>query len=154
MSEIETFLAAQPEFGRFSPRDLAALARALAVQDFAAGHVFIAQGRPGGSLYLLIAGRVRVNREDDLTGERQTLKTLGPGDLFGLLSLIDRMPAAATCIADGPVRAAALPRTAFDLLQNSAAPIAVHFQRRVTAQLARDLQDRNRALRRLLAGLS
>ncbi len=152
VAELKSFLSLQPGFGRFSPHELDALARALLVQDHADGHVFIEQGRPGESLFLLVSGRVRVSREDEVTGERRELKALGPGELFGLLSSIDRMPAAATCIAAGPVRAGALPRTALDLLMHSAAPIALHFQRLVAAQLARDLQDRNRSLRLLLAG--
>lgn len=149
-TNIETFLAAQSGFRRFTPSDRATLARALSVQDFVDGHVFTHQGHPGDSLYLVVAGRIRVTRDIEIAGEPQEFDALGPGDLFGLLSLIDRMPAAATCVADGPVRVAVLPRTAFNLLVHSAAPIAVHFQRSVANQVARDLQARNRALRGLL----
>ena len=152
MADIESFLARQPGFARFAPREREALARALVVQDYADGHVFIEQGRAGELVFLLVSGRVRVVRDDEVTGARRELKAMEPGELFGLLSLIDRMPAAATCIAEGPVQTGALPRAALDLLMHSAAPIAVHFQRLVAVQLVRDLRDRDRSLRQLLSG--
>lgn len=152
MVDIDSFLARQPGFARFAPREREALARALAVQDYADGHVFIEQGEAGERLFLLVSGRVRVVRDDEVTGARREFKTMEPGELFGLLSLIDRMPAAATCTAEGSVRAGALPRAALDLLMHSAAPIALHFQRLVAVQLALDLRDRDRSLRQLLSG--
>ena len=50
----------------------------------------------------------------------------------------------------GPVTAAALSREGFHKLFASAPPIGHHLQYMVAVQLARDLQERNKALRAML----
>lgn len=147
---LTSFLHTTPSFKIFSHADLETLAKAMRVEDFPAGHILIQQGARGKDLFVLVEGEVEVRRFDRLTGSEETLKNLGPGELFGLLSLIDRMPAAASCFARTPVKVASLPRTAYDLLTGAAAPIAYHFQWLVAQQLARDLLDRTNGLRQLL----
>jgi CRP-like cAMP-binding protein len=148
---LKHFLRSLPDFGHFSEGDLDALAAAMRVDAYPDGHVFIQQGQPGREIFMVVDGQVRVSREDALTGRGQDLKTLREGELFGLLALIDHLPAAATCTAVGPVKAASLPRSAYNLLTSAAAPIAFHFQYLVARQLARDLSERSRVLRELLA---
>ena len=70
--------------------------------------------------------------------------------MFGLLSLIDNMPAGWGAVALEPVTVAALSCPDFKRLFESAPPIAHHLQYMVAVQLARDLQSRNRELRELL----
>lgn len=147
---LKDFLLSVPGFRIFSSRDLDALAKAMRLEDFPAGHTLIEQGVRGRNLFLLVEGEVEVRRFDALTGSSETLKKLGPGEMFGLLSLTDHTPAAASCTAITAVKVASLPRTAYDLLTGSAAPIAYHFQLLVAQQLARDLLDRTKALRQLL----
>ncbi|MEW5790737.1 cyclic nucleotide-binding domain-containing protein [Thermithiobacillus tepidarius DSM 3134] len=147
---LKDFIRTLPDFKAFSENEINALATAMRVDDYPNGHVFIQQWEPGQTLYLLLEGEVTVSRYDPIKRERQDLKTLRPGELFGLLSLIEGIPAVASCTASGPVTAGALPHTAWHLLFNAAAPIARHFQYLVALQLAHDLQARNHALRALL----
>lgn len=150
---FKNFLRTLPAFKPFSDRDLDALAKAMQVTEYAPGHTFTKQGIKGKDLFLLVEGSVAVTRFDPVSGETHKLKDLGAGEFFGLLSLIDDTPAAASCIASGVVTAASLPRSAYNLLTRSAAPIAYHFHLLVAQQLARDLHDRNQALRQLLSTL-
>lgn len=148
---FKNFLRALPAFKPFSDSDLDALAKAMQVSEYAPGHTFIKQGIKGKDLFLLVEGSVAVTRFDPVSGKSEKLKDLAVGEFFGLLSLIDDTPAAASCTASGAVTAASLPRSAYNLLTRSAAPIAYHFHFLVAQQLARDLHDRNQALRQLLS---
>jgi CRP/FNR family cyclic AMP-dependent transcriptional regulator len=147
---LKNFFKSLPAFNHFSEEHLAAFAMAMRVDEYPDGHAFTYQGRQGKDLFMLVEGEITVVRYDELSGVSQQLKTLQAGELFGLLSLVDNMPAAATCTAAGPVKVAALPQAAYNLLFQSAAPIAYHFQQLVAEQLARNLYERNSALRALL----
>lgn len=147
--ELKTFLR-QWAFGRFNEPDVAHLCELMSQSTYPDGHIFIAQGEQGEALYLLMEGAVAIRRDDETTGEPQEGAELRSGELFGLLSLIDNMPASATCVARGPVTAAALSREGFGRLFEAAPPIGHHLQYMVAVQLARDLQERNKALRAML----
>jgi CRP-like cAMP-binding protein len=78
------------------------------------------------------------------------LKTVQAGEFFGLPSLSEGKPATASCLAEGPVKVASLPFTAYLLLFQPDSEIGCRFQFVIASQLARDLQDRHRTLRGLL----
>ena len=58
------------------------------------GTTVFRQGDPGGSLYVIRAGRVRVLKESN--GRRRMVSTLGPGDFFGELAVVTGQPRSAT----------------------------------------------------------
>ena len=72
---------------RTERRELATRFRA---RDALAGEVVITQDTPGDGLYVVLAGEVEVIREGVVAG------TLGAGDVFGEMSLLDGVPAVAT----------------------------------------------------------
>jgi CRP-like cAMP-binding protein len=146
--DLDQLLAANPHTATLGDDDRAALATALAERAYPAGHVFIKEGKRGDALFLLLDGEVLVTRE---RSGSQVLKRLKPGELFGLLALIDNEPRSATCAAASPVRVATLPRAAFTLLFHAHAPIAEALQRVLAAQLASDFRNINRQIREELA---
>ena len=71
------------------------LAGRVVERDHAAGDVVLRQGDPGESLHLIVTGRFAVEqRRPD--GSWRRLATMGPGDFFGELALIDGGPRSAT----------------------------------------------------------
>ena len=66
------------------------LATRFRARDALAGEVVIAEGARGDGLYVILAGEVEVLREGTVAG------TLGAGDVFGEISLLDGVPAVAT----------------------------------------------------------
>lgn len=147
---LKKFLHTLPGFGHMSEIEVEHIAAAMRVDDYADGHVFVYQDKLARELFLVLEGKVSVCRYGK-TDKYYCLKTLGPGEFFGLLSLADGAPSEASYTAVGPVRVAHLPFSAFMLLYQPDSEIGCHFQFVIASQLARDLLDRHRALRDLLA---
>jgi len=150
--DINEYLMSSPLFSGFSPSELEMLGRALMVERYPDGHVFIKEGKRGDAVHLIIDGQVTVTRLNRQNRSIDHLRTLKNGEWFGLIALIDHGTRTATCTAQGPVTAASLPVTAFDLLYQSDAPIAHHFQYLIARQLAHDMRALNRALLDVLSG--
>lgn len=147
---LKSFLKFQSHFKHLTESDLDALTHAIYVEDRPAGQLLVQEGKLGKELYILVEGEVEIMRYNPLTGASEELKVLKPGEMFGLLSLADHLPAAASCVAHGPVKVGILTRTGYNLLSKSAAPIALGFQFAVAEQLASDIRHRNNTLRGLL----
>lgn len=150
--DLKVFLKNLPAFEEFADTHLDAFVTALEVRDFADGHVFIRQGEQGDALFLILQGLVKVTRHESPEGGESEVCELGAGELFGMLSLVDNMPAAATCTAHGAVKTASLTAEAFRLLFDSALPIGRHLQYMIAVQLARDLRDENARIRAAMVG--
>lgn len=147
--DIKVFLKNLPAFEEFSPAHLEAFAAELEADDFGDGHVFIHEGEQGAALFVILSGLVSVTRRG-ASGEDLELRDLGAGELFGILSLVGNLPAAASCTAKGNVKAARLTASAFQRLFDSAPPIARHIQYMIAVQLARDLRQQNAQMRSAL----
>ncbi|MCB9741466.1 MAG: cyclic nucleotide-binding domain-containing protein [Alphaproteobacteria bacterium] len=81
------------------------------------------------------------------------LARMGPGDLFGILALIDDSPRAASCQALGRVTAASLPRERFEEYYQAEAPAAYTFQHMLAMQLVHDVRVMNEALVKALLAM-
>lgn len=145
-------LESTAEFKNLRPEELAGVEAVMTAKVYPDGHVFVREGEPGDALYLIVEGEVIATRRD-AAGNNDILARLGPGDLFGLLALIDEGPRAATCTAFGEVVAAVLPRRRFQQLYRSQAPAAYTFQFMVARQLVRDVRAMNEALVRTMLEL-
>jgi len=144
------FLQTVPQFAEFTQPELEALEKAMTVKRYPDGHVFLQEGERGDSMYLIVEGEVLVTRKHKLERGIDVLERVGPGDIFGLVSLIDNGRRSATCTTAGEVTAASLPYSAFRLLFRANAPIAHHFQYLIARQLAHDARVFNQGLREAL----
>jgi small-conductance mechanosensitive channel/CRP-like cAMP-binding protein len=89
-------------FGMLAEEELDWLAGRFVRLPFAPGELVVKQGRPGESLYLVNKGRVRVVLES-AEGRSQHVADLGPGSLFGEMSLLTGELRAASVVAGEPV---------------------------------------------------
>src|SRR5688572_8482415 len=72
------------------------LADDLHRRPFARNETIIRQGEAGSTFYLMFKGRVGVYRSTFL--RKRQVATLGPGEFFGEIALIDVVPRTATVI--------------------------------------------------------
>lgn len=82
------------------------------IQTFEAGTEIVRNGAPSDSAYILTQGRCEVFRV--LDGERQVLRVLGPGEIFGEVGLLTGRPRLASVVALERVRAMVITPEALD----------------------------------------
>ncbi len=147
--QLKNYLRSQPGFQFMSDADVEHVAAAMRVDGYPSQHVFIYQDKLNKELFLLLEGHIRVSHYSR-GGRHYSLKTVEPGEFFGLPSISEGKPAIASCTADGPVKVASMPYSAYLLLYQPGSEVGCHFQFVIAHQLARDLQDRHDALRSLM----
>jgi CRP/FNR family transcriptional regulator, cyclic AMP receptor protein len=87
-------LAQVPLFSTCSRKDLQKLGKASDEIAVKAGKVLVEEGRPGHEFFLIEDGTAEVRRKN------RKVATLGRGQFFGELSLLDRGPRSATVVAE------------------------------------------------------
>ena len=122
-------LAACPLFRGIDPAGLAGLADLATSVDFPSGHVVARQGEIGTGFFVVIEGRVRVVRDGEVVAR------LGPGEFFGELSVLDRMPRNATVSAEVPTTCLALASWDFEKILLEQPVLTLSILRGVAARL-------------------
>jgi CRP-like cAMP-binding protein len=87
-----------PLFASLSLESRTALAEQLHRRSIRRGEKLFSEGEPGDAVYLLLKGKVKIFRTSP-DGRENLLIVMGPGDVFGELSLFDPGPRTATASA-------------------------------------------------------
>ena len=95
--------------------DLAAIAPVLRQRRYRAGETIFHEGDPGDAMHVIASGRAKISIES-LEGDEAILVTLGPGEVFGELVLLDGAPRSAAAIAVEPTVTYTLTSPDFDPL--------------------------------------
>ncbi|MBL8614020.1 MAG: cyclic nucleotide-binding domain-containing protein [Deltaproteobacteria bacterium] len=141
-------LSAIPLFRGFDERALAGIASFIQVLRFDDGDLVVEQGSREGGCYIVLRGQVRLFRTTP-DGSAVDLVTLGPGALFGLLTVLDGLPRAASGAARGEVEVAELSFAAFSELMDGRGATALRFQVAVCQELVKDIRAANLRLAEL-----
>jgi CRP-like cAMP-binding protein len=102
--------------------------RAIEV-DFPAGGVIARQGDVGTGFFIVALGSVRVVRDGE------TLATLGPGEFFGELSVLDGRPRTAQVVAVEPTTCLALASWDFEAIVSEDPKVALAVMRGLADRL-------------------
>ncbi|HUU29293.1 MAG TPA: cyclic nucleotide-binding domain-containing protein [archaeon] len=86
------------------------------VQNFEPGQLILRENSPGDSAYIILSGKVEVSKV--IEGQRIVLDRLGPGSIFGEMSLIDGQPRSASVTAVEPTRLSVIDRPRFQAILN------------------------------------
>jgi CRP/FNR family transcriptional regulator, cyclic AMP receptor protein len=127
-------LARVPIFSELTPRQLRRVLRSTEEYRYADGGQFVREGARSEQLFVILEGSARVIRRG------KTVATLGPGDFFGEISLLDGLPRTATVVADGDVRCLILLRSEFERIVTEMPQVGTAVMR----SLARRLREMNR----------
>lgn len=89
-------------FSTLAADQLAAVAETATEVEFPAGRVIARQGEIGTGFFIVADGEVQVIRDGS------PIATLGPGEFFGELSVLDGLPRIAQVVAELPTRCLAI----------------------------------------------
>ena len=122
-------LAGCPLFKGIDAAGLASLADVATAVDFPAGHVIARQGEIGTGFFVIVGGMVRVVRDGAVVAR------LGPGEFFGELSVLDRMPRNASVTAETATSCLALASWDFEKVLLDEPALTLTILRGVAARL-------------------
>jgi len=109
-SDYLSHLANVPLFAGLSKRDLQRVGKVSEEVDVDVGRLIVDQGRTGHEFFLILDGAAAVKKNGRKTA------TLGKGQYFGELALLDAAPRNATVVATSPLTVAVLGARVFAVL--------------------------------------
>jgi hypothetical protein len=87
------YLKSAPLFAKVTGEDLGPLAHVAQEEVHAAGAHIFEEGEPGDSLYVIVRGSIAIRHDGE------TIATLGPGEAFGEMAVLDQAPRSAGAVA-------------------------------------------------------
>ena len=135
MSAPTELVQGVPLFADLDKRELQGVANSMKERMFRAGQKIATEGQMGIGFFLIAEGTATVMKGED------ELASLGPGDYFGEIALIDDGLRTASVVADSELKAYGLTSWEFRPLVESNATIAWKLLRTMAARL-RDAEAR------------
>jgi CRP-like cAMP-binding protein len=124
-------LARAPLHDGVDPEGIAMIAQRVVEVEFPQGAVIARQGDVGTGFFMVASGSVRVIRDGE------TIATIGPGDFFGELSVLDGQPRVAQVVADEPTVCLALATWDFEAVVREEPAVALAIMRGLAGRLRR-----------------
>lgn len=128
-----------PFFSGLDKEEAQALAQRLVVRRFGVDQIIFHHGDPGGLLYIIMRGKVKISHGMP-DGQEALLAILGKGDFFGELALLDDAPRSATAEAIEATETLTLHRDDFIDHIGKNPEFAYHVMRTLTKRI-RHLND-------------
>jgi CRP-like cAMP-binding protein len=138
-----TLLEKHPLLVNLAPTQLERVSRAGEVESYNANEPIVVENTLGEALFLILSGQVAVHRGG------QTFATLGPGDFFGEMSLVEPAPRSASVTSMQATFVFRLPHDALrDLIATDANAASV-----LLVQIVKTLSDRLRRANQMLSSV-
>lgn len=134
--DIEAHIAEVDLFRALSKRQVKRLASAAKELTHPAGRAVSTEGLGALAFHYILDGTASVTRDG------RELRTLGPGDYFGEISMIDGKPRSATVTAASPMKVLAIPHADFEEVLDEDPELARHLLRTLCARL-REAESRS-----------
>jgi CRP-like cAMP-binding protein len=125
----EAVIASVDLFRDLSKSQLKRLAEASIEVSHPPGKAVATEGRGGLAFHLILEGSATVSKDG------RVLRTLGPGDYFGEISMIDGLPRSATVTVLEPLKAVAIPHVDFEGVIDDDPEFARHLLKTLCARL-------------------
>jgi len=130
-----------PLFAGLDDEAASALLASTSSVELPRGQALFSEGEPGEHLYVIVAGKIKLGRTSG-DGRENLLTVLGPGEMFGELSLFDPGPRTATATAVSDARLIALGHADLQTWLTGRPEVAQH----LLGALARRLRRTNETL--------
>jgi CRP-like cAMP-binding protein len=139
---VESALKRIDVFEDLNDIELDVLGAIIETIDESGDTTIVRQGTPGGEMFIIIGGDVQVFF-DKPEGGRVRLAELGPGEIFGELSLFDNAPRSASVITANDVSLLVLKRDKLENLLKNNGDMAVKIYSAIVKKLSHRLRSMN-----------
>lgn len=136
MDNAEGVLRRAPLFDALDEEDARALRRQMAEVKLTRGERLFMEGENGDALYVVLEGKMKLTRAA-ADGRENLLSVIGPGEMFGELSLFDPIPRTATASAVTDVLLASLKHEALLPWLRERPEVSMHMLRALVRRLRR-----------------
>ena len=131
---IANLMVTSAVFREIRSEERSRLAERFSRKVVPAGTRVVEEGAEGEGIHVIVTGAVEVRKQDS-GGGKLVLSRLGPGDVFGEMSLLGRRPAQASIVAVEKTALLLLPREDFDLVVKDYPQLLGHlYQLQVTRE--------------------
>ena len=134
LETLAGFLSSSDLCASLTAAECSAVASWLEPCEVDAGAVVFEEGSLGAAVYVVLEGHVRIERAMP-SGPVHELGLLGPGEIFGEMSLVDGAPRMASATAETAVVLARLGRDAFEARLDEGDPVATQLLRAMASAL-------------------
>ncbi|GLU47206.1 transcriptional regulator [Nocardiopsis ansamitocini] len=136
MDETNEVLSKAPLFEALDEDGSAALRATISEVRLGRGQTLFSEGDEGDRLYVILAGKVKLTRTA-VDGRENLLGVLGPGEMFGELSLFDPRPRTASAVAVTDAILAGLGHDDLRPFISQQPEVAVHLLKSLATRLRR-----------------
>ncbi len=133
--DLAPTLATVPLLATLDRKTLGRLAEHAKRRSYAAGEAIVTQDAPASALYIILSGRVAVERGSNASAEQ--VGEMGAGEFFGELALIEEHPRSATVRALEPTECVLFVAWEFTALLKENPQIAVPIMEALIARIHR-----------------
>jgi CRP/FNR family transcriptional regulator, cyclic AMP receptor protein len=91
-------------------------------REFPVGHVLFREGDSGKEMFVIQAGKVRISKQ--VRDVEKTLVSLGAGEFFGEMSILNNKPRSATATIEEPSKLIVIDPKTFEAMVRGNAEIA------------------------------
>ena len=148
MAEVASFLKRLDVFNGLADEDLAKVAQLCMPVEYQAGELILSIGEAAGRFYLVRQGTIEITTQPDARTAREpsgegVRLTLGHGQMFGEMGLVDRGSRSATARALSDVALYVVDYDAFLALCEQLPILGYRVMRNIAADLSFKLRQRN-----------
>jgi CRP/FNR family transcriptional regulator, cyclic AMP receptor protein len=136
VDQVDDLLSRTPLFEALDEDSASALRAEMHRIDIARGERLFGEGDVGDKLYVVLDGKIKLTRTA-ADGRENLLSVIGPGEMFGELSLFDPRPRTQTATALTDTRLAALDHQALRDWVTDRPDMALHLLRALAQRLRR-----------------
>jgi CRP-like cAMP-binding protein len=133
-------------FKDLSEEELARVGKLCSEKNFSADELIFIEHTEGDEMFLLLEGEVRISLEMANEDEAMPLVTLGSGEVFGELSVVDDSPRSATARAGTDCRCLVLKKEDFDRLIEEDHDLGFSVMRNVARLVSRRVRNTNQKI--------
>ncbi len=127
-------------FSGLQEAELQAIGSRTNTRVFPRNAIIVNEGDQTDSLYIVISGRVKVFSSDE-EGKEVVLNTIGPGEYFGEVALLDEQPRSASVIALESAKLAMIPRADFLRYLNEYPPLATNLLKTLARRMRTETEN-------------